>query len=123
MRKNIKFNDIDFTSYFTPTGYQVSYKKIKGPNEGYMLDGSFTDDVLAVKSVITLTCMPLSEEQLTTLLQQLYSDVLNVYFFDPKIGDYRTCEMAFDPPVVRNRGRGTNEVEYWTGAILVMTEK
>lgn len=45
-----------------------------------MLDGSFTEDILAIKAVITCTCMPLTETQLNALLAQLYSGTLNVYF-------------------------------------------
>ena len=123
MRKTIKINNVDFTAYFTPVGYKVTHKKIKGPNEGYMLDGSFTEDILAIKAVITCTCMPLTETQLNALLTQLYSGTLNVYFFDPKTGDYRTAAMTCEPPESVDRGQGTNAAEYWTGVVLVLTEK
>ena len=123
MSKTIKINGIDFTSYFTPVGYKVGHKKIKGPNEGYMLDGSFTEDVLAIKAVITCTCMPLTETQLNTLLEQLYSGNLSVYFFDTQSGGYRTANMMCDPPEGVDRGTGTNATEYWTGMVLAFTEK
>ena len=86
MRKTIKINGVDFTDFFTPVGYKVKHKKITGPNSGYMLDGSYVEDVLAVKAIITCTCMPLSETQLSTLLTQLYGDALSVYFYDPQTG-------------------------------------
>lgn len=123
MGKTIKINGIDFTDYFTPSGYKVTHKKIEGPNKGYMLDGSYTEDILAIKAVITCTCMPLSETKLNTLLSQLYSGVLSVYFFDPKTGGYRTANMACEPPESVDRGQGTDATEYWTGMVLVMTEK
>lgn len=122
MRKTIKINDIDFTAYFTPVGYKVGHKKIKGPNEGYMLDGGFTEDILAIKAVITCTCMPLTENQLHTLLTQLYSGVLRVRFFDPMTNGYRTANMSCEPPAGVDRGQGPNATEYWTGVVLVLTE-
>ena len=114
MSKTIKINGIDFTSYFTPVGYKVGHKKIKGPNEVYMLDCSFTEDC---------TCMPLTETQLNTLLEQLYSGNLSVYFFDTQSGGYRTANMTCDPPEGVDRGTGTNAAEYWTGMVLAFTEK
>lgn len=123
MSKAIKINSADFTAYFTPVGYKVKHKKIKGPNEGYMLDGSFTEDTLAVKAVVTCTCMPLTETQFNTLLTQLYSGTLSVYFYDPKTGGYRTADMTCEPPEGVDRGQGTNAAEYWTGMVLVFTEK
>lgn len=123
MRKMIKINDVDFTDFFTPVGYKVKHKKITGPNSGYMLDGSYVEDVLAVKAIITCTCMPLSETQLSTLLAQLYGDALSVYFYDPRMGEYRTADMSCEPPEGVDRGQGTNATEYWTGVVLCMTEK
>lgn len=123
MSKTIKINGIDFTSYFTPVGYKVGHKKIKGPNEGYMLDGSFKEDVLAIKAIIICTCMPLTEMQLNALLAQLYSGALSVYFYDPWTYEYRTAEMSCEPPVGVDRGTGANATEYWTGMVLAFTEK
>lgn len=123
MSKTIKINNIDFTPCFTPVGYRVTHKKITGPNSGYMLDGSYVEDVLAVKAIITCTCMPLGEPQYNALLKQLYSGKLNVYFYDPRTGGYRTADMTCEPPEGVDRGKGTNAVEYWTGMVLVLTEK
>lgn len=123
MPKAIKINGVDFTDLFTPTGYIVDYKKIRGPNSGYMLDGSYTDDVLAVKSVITCTCMPMGESDLTKLLSEISGEYANVYFFDPKENGYRTAEMLTPETSQKFRGAGADTVDYWTGTKLQFTER
>lgn len=123
MKKTIKINGKDFTEYFTPTGYSVSYKKIRGPNSGYMQDGSYTDDVLAVKAIVTCTCMPLDETKLSTLLSEISGAYADVIFFDPAMNEYRTAKMLTPEPSQKFKGTGADSVDYWTGTILQFTEK
>ena len=75
MSKTIKINDVDFTSMFTPVGYAVGYKSIQGNNGGLMLDGSYTEDEIAQKAVISLPCMPLNSSNLSNLLSNIYGSV------------------------------------------------
>lgn len=124
MKKTIKINGTDFSSMFTPYGYSVQYKKITGPNSGYMLSGDYTDDVLKWKAVITCICMPETEEQLSTLLSAVCEGAYcTVYFYDPKVKGYRTAEMMPSEPSQTHRGVGVNGFDYWTGTILTFTER
>lgn len=123
MRKTILLNGTDYTDAFTPTGYSVSYKKIRGDNSGYMLDGSYTDDVIAVKAIITCICMPTDEETLAGLLALLAETYLDVRFFDPRLNEYRTATMMPSDPEQKFRGTGTNAIDYWTGTVVTLTEK
>lgn len=123
MKKQIKINNVDYTGFFTPTGYTVSYKKVRGPNSGYMLDGSYTDDVVAVKAVITTICMPLNETQLQKFLTAASDTYVNVYFYDPRLGTYRTAEMMPSDTTQKFRGSGAGLVDYWTGTVVQFTER
>lgn len=123
MKKRIKIDGIEYTSLFTPEGYTVSYKKIRGNNSGYMLDGSYTDDVVDTKAVITCVCMPLNEDQLSEFLVAISDVYLNVWFYDPKIKDYRTAEMLPSEPTQKFAGTGTNSLDYWTGTVVQFTER
>ena len=67
MRKSISINDVDCSTIFTRYGYSVSYTKIRGAAGGTMLDGSTTEDVIAIKAVVTLSFMPQTEEELLQL--------------------------------------------------------
>lgn len=124
MSKTIKINDIDVTSLFTRNGYVVSYKSIKGTNAGTMLDGSYQDDELALKAVIKLPVMPLNGDQVKQLLGLIYSKTyVDLYYFDPVEGDYKTIKAMREASEQKYRGFGSDGKEYWTGGALTLTEK
>ena len=50
MAKTITINGVDFTPYFTPTGFSCSYEKIDGGNGGTMKNGDALEDIVAVKA-------------------------------------------------------------------------
>lgn len=121
--KTIKINGKDCTDLFTPVGYGVQYKKIMGNNSGYMLDGSYTEDVLARKAVVVLSCMPLQEADLSALLSNIYQDdYVTVYFFDPQKQAYRTMEAVAGETEAKFRGAGGTGLLFWTGMIVTLTE-
>lgn len=123
MKKTIKINGVNYTNFFTPTGYTVFYKKIHGKNSGYMLDGSYTDDVLDTKAVITCICMPMNEDQLSDFLIAISDTYLQVEFYDPKEKAYRTAEMMPSDPSQKFRGSGADLLDYWTGTVVQFTER
>ena len=123
-RKTIQINGVDFTDYFPPCGYEVDYVKVTGNNEGLMLDGSYTEDVLAIKAVVHSQLMPLTEEQQSYFLQTMQADrYASVYYFDPKKNAYRTAVMQYETDTTRHRGTGTNGSEYWTGLAVTLTDR
>lgn len=124
MSKTIRINDVDVTNLFTRYGYVVSYKSIKGTNAGTMLDGSYQDDELAIKAVIKLPVMPLNADQVKTLLSLVYERTyVDLYYFDPVAGDYKTITAMRQASEQKYRGYGSDGKEYWTGGALTLTEK
>lgn len=124
MKKSIKINATDFSDLFTPYGYTVQYKKVTGSNSGYMLNGDYTEDLRSMKAVITGICMPTTDEQLSNLLKQIYADTYcSVYFYDPKIQNYRTAIMIPSETTSTHRGNGSNGLDYWTGTKVTFTER
>lgn len=124
MSKIIKINGIDFTNMFTPYGYSVGYEPIQGNYGGLMLDGSYTEDEIARKAVITLPVMPLKESDVSALLQAIYSDkYVSLYYFDPLSGSYLDITARRNKSEQKYRGFGPDGNEYWTGPSLTLTEK
>lgn len=130
MRKRFLIDGEDFTEAFTPVGYTVSYKKIRGPNSGYMMNGLYVDDVLTDddgkevnKAIVTAVCMPTNEDLLQRLLVKLAKTYISFTFFDPAIKNYRTTEGMPSEPTQKYRGTGTDLLEYWTGTVLTFTER
>lgn len=123
--KTIKINGTDYTAYFTPVGYEVGHEMREGKNGGMMQDGSWTDDILARKSVLRLPLMPLSTTQVETLLRDIYGvSYPTVYFYDPYARAYRTASFRLPKSgSQRYLGEGTNSTEYWNGGTIQLTER
>ena len=124
MSKTIKINGTDFTKTFTPSGYTVAYIKRLGSNGGQMKDGSYSEDVLALKAKITVTCMPLTDNAQSELLQaMLQTQYPTLYDFDPKEGDYKYIETMAELGEQKYRGFGSDQKEYWTGLVITFEER
>ena len=122
--KTIKLNGTDCTYMFTRTGYVVKYRSVQGNNGGMMLDGSYTEDELALKVDINIPIMPLSEEVLGELLSIIYSEpYVDVYFFDPKEKKYRESVFRRNQTEEKYRGFGSDGKEYWTCTSITLMEK
>lgn len=122
--KTIQINGTDYTNLFPKTGYTVGYTKVHGANEGTMLDGSYTEDTIAVKAVVSSPLMPLTSAQQNAFLSDLFSDdYATVYYFDPKKNAYRTAVMLYEVEAVKYRGIGGTGNEYWTGLAVKFTDR
>lgn len=123
-QKTIQINGTDYTAYFPPSGYEVTYEKVSGQNEGLMLDGSYEEDILAIKAVVSSPLMPLTEEQQSNFLQNVLSDdYATVYYFDPRMNAYRSAVMRYEVGTTKHRGTGADENEYWTGLTVKFTDR
>ena len=124
MKKEISINGVDCSSLFMRYGYSVNHKKIHGANGGTMLDGSTTEDVIAVKAVISLSFMPQTEEDLSAFLSSLYgSDYATVYYYDPKEGAYRTIEAIYSEMNAKHLMTNINDNEMWQPGAMTLTER
>jgi hypothetical protein len=124
MEKKIFINDTDCSALFMRYGYTVNYKKIHGNAGGTMLDGSTTEDVIAVKAVISLSFMPQKEADLASFLASLYgSDYAIVSYYDPKDGDYREIEAIYSEVNVKHIMSNINDDEIWQTDSLTLTER
>lgn len=124
MKKSISINDVDCSTLITRYGYSVSYIKIRGDAGGTMLDGSTTEDVIAIKAVVTYSFMPQTEEELNAFLNLLYkSDYAKVNYFDPFAKDYRTIEAIYSEITSKHVMTNVNEDELWTTEQLTLTER
>lgn len=124
MQKEIHINGNDYTSLVTRYGYSVSYTKIDGGQGGTMLDGSTTVDVLAIKAVITVPLMPLFGYQLNQIIADVLStDYPLLYYFDPRLNDYRQVETIMSEPQMQHVGMNAFENEIWLAGTLTFTER
>lgn len=123
MAKPFKLNGVDMSAHFTRYGYTVAYKAIKGNLAGYMQDGTYRDDVRSRKAVVTLTCMPQTDAQMSILLQAVLQDYVSLEYYDPWRESMRSAMFMPSDPEQEYRGKGADGNEYWTGTKVVFTER
>lgn len=123
MAKTININGVDFTSYFTTSGFVCAYTKIDGGNGGTMKNGDTIQDIVAVKARGQATCMPLTEEQQKKLLSTIYSSQpVLLQYFDARTGADRTVEAYMETNETVYRGVGATGNTYWTGLVVSFSE-
>lgn len=123
-RKPVAINGTDFTAYFTDTGYTVKYIKRTGSNGGMMQDGTITEDLIAIKAVVTLPPVPLTEAQLSNLLSAVFANGYPLlYYYDPWTGTTKSVQTVATVSRSKYRGQGADANKYWTGTEITFTEK
>ena len=124
-QKIIKINGIDFTSYVPRAGYSVSYKKVHGGAGGVTLAGSTTEDILAIKAIVTVPIIPvLGDAKIAALIDALYEfNYPELYYFDPRRKLYREVETLFDGAEALHAGTNIMYDEVWKSPSLVFTER
>lgn len=121
--KTIMINGVDFTSYFTPSGFVCSYEMIEGQNSGVMKNGDMVKDILAVKARGQAKCMPLHESQQAKLLAAIYEvQPVTLQYFDARTGGNRTVKAYMDASKTTYKGYGGTGVEFWTDLVVSFSE-
>lgn len=123
MAKEIWINGKDYTKYFAHRNWKVEYQSIKGNNAGRMLDGSYVEDEIAIKAVITLSLMPLNETQAATLLDEvLYNVYPKIKYYDLRTGAYREIETIRKISSSTYWGTCVGG-DYWGNTTITLTER
>lgn len=109
----------------TRYGYEVAYHPVDGGQGDLTQDGTYQEDEIALKAVISFPIMPLPEDVMGQLLRTVYdSERPQLIYFDIKKGDYRNIYTRRGKmTAAKYRGRGADGKDYWTTGSLVLTEK
>ena len=82
----IRINGVDITHMIVEGGVKWSRNDIDGANAGRTLSGVMIRDVVATKVRLDITCLPLSENDHSTLLRLLANTFVSVTYKDPLYG-------------------------------------
>ena len=82
----VTINGTDITNYIAFRGVKWSYRYVNGRNTGVTLAGVTQLDVLATKSDLNITCIPLSYSDIQTLLGAISEPSVEVTYDDPLLG-------------------------------------
>ena len=82
----VSINGTDISSYIAFRGIKWSRRYVNGRNGGITLAGYTQLDVLAQKSDLSITCVPLTYSDLQTLRALLAAPSVKVIYDDPDTG-------------------------------------
>lgn len=82
----VTINDTDITNYIAFRGIKWSYRYVNGRNTGVTLAGVTQLDVLATKSDLNITCVPLKYSDVQILLALISDASCSVTYDDPLLG-------------------------------------
>ena len=118
----VLIDGVDFSRLFYRYGLSIQPKKRYGTNNAIALSGEKLVDLLATKSIITLTCNPLTTAQRDDLAAACAkAEVTLVY--NPGGESDEDCTVRAEPTLsaaaIKLKAAG---VAYWTGAVVTMEE-
>ena len=124
MIKDIWINGIKSTEIFGPSGYEVTYEKVTGPNSGTMQGGLEVEDVIAKRAVVTLPMMPITEEQASAFIGNVYGhQYATVKFFDLKTRDYITKSCIYEEIKSKHLLTSVDGHDYWYCGTFVFRDR
>lgn len=123
MQFNLKINGTDFSPAFNSVGYGVSYLKVEGNNGGTTQDGTLVEDVLDWKAVVSLPCIDLEEDMLSSLLTACMADSLSVEYYDLKTKEIRTIDASVTMGEATFLLQDCDGVRVYTGFSISLREK
>lgn len=82
----ILIDGTDITDYIAYQGVQWSRNDVDGPNAGRTMSGLMIRDRVATKIRLDITCRPLKDDELHTLLNLILPEFVQVTYDDPMYG-------------------------------------
>ena len=115
-------NGTDITPYIANQGLKWSRNDIDGPNAGRALDGTMYRDRVAIKYRWDVTCKPLLQSEMNTILSLVQPEYINVTFTDPVTGTTKTVE-CYSNNIPAQYLIYKDGKEYWSGITFPLIER
>ena len=124
-KKNLTYKGTDISSFYPASGYSVAYQKRIGNNSFVSINGVETEDVVAVKAIVTVPIMPLTSARAAQLNALLFSGDThgNLVYFDPAANDYRTIDAIPSEASGKYAGVGADGKDYWVFDAIEFRER
>lgn len=133
----IKIDGVDITPYIAHQGVQWSRNDVDGPNAGRTMSGLMIRDRVATKIRLDITCRPLKNDELRTLLNLILPVFVSVTYDDPMQGvvtktmyaNNNEAQFLFKREVEVPDGwwichdTEPDPVEYWTNVKFPLIER
>ena len=119
----IKIDGTDITDYIAHHGLKWTRNDVDGPNTGRTISGLMVRDRVATKIRLDITCRPLKNDELRTLLNLLLPEFVQVTYDDPMYGVVTKTMYANNNPAEFLFPRPGDTVEYWDNVTFPLVER
>lgn len=119
----ITIDGTNITDMIAHQGVQWKRNDVDGPNAGRTMSGLMIRDRVATKIRLDITCRPLTNDQLYTLLNLIYPEFVSVTYDDPMEGVVTKTMYANNNVAKFLFPRPGDTVEYWTGVTFPLVER
>ena len=118
----LTINGVDITPFIASGGIKWSRNDIEAPNTGRTMDGTMMRGRVTTKIRLDITCIPLVASDLSTVLNAIYPEFVNVRYTDPMYGT-RIVTMYSNNNPASFLVKKPNGDEYWTGITFPLIER
>lgn len=118
----ITIDGVDITKYIAFNGVQWSRNDVDGPNAGRTLSGLMIRDRVATKIRLDITCRPLTQTELNTVLNLIYPVFVTVTYEDPMHGLVTKTMYANNNKATFFRKKN-DTTEYWSDITFPLVER
>lgn len=81
-----KINGVNMLPYIVQNGIKWQRNDIDGANAGRTMDGTMHRERVTSKVRLDVTCLPLSSEEASIVLNAIYPEYVEVEYMDPMYG-------------------------------------
>lgn len=120
--KTVQINGEDFTADFVPQ-FDIRQVRVQGPNGFPVSNGDTIVDLLTTKDEISYRVQPLSTVRLRALRAVMKNAYVNLYYFDPDTGNYRTIEAIPSEVSATYKGQQSDGADLWTVQTVSFRER
>ena len=118
----LEINGVDMTPYIAFGGVKWTRSDIDSPNTGRTMDGTMQRGRVTTKIRLDITCRPLKDTQVQTVLNAIYPEFVTVRYTDPMSGVVTKTMYSNNNPatyLIRRK----NGIELWNGITFPLIER
>jgi len=119
----LSINGTDITPYIAYGGVKWQRADVDGPNAGRVLSGDMVRDRRAIKIRWDITCRPLTDAELSTMLTLIQPEFVWLTYSDPVTNSTASGQFYANNFPVQLAHITRNGKQYWTGLTFPLIQR